>query len=88
MKETFNSFDHPLLSSCNFALTYEVSLFFLCVRHSTGGATIGTITGAIKGQTTETGLLRGAGVGAVAGAITAVQLLELIVNGEPFSKVG
>ncbi|XP_071907545.1 NEP1-interacting protein-like 1 isoform X1 [Coffea arabica] len=52
-----------------------------------GGATVGTISGAIKGQTTETGLFRGAGVGAVAGAITAVQLLELMVNGEPFSKV-
>ncbi|XP_071905395.1 NEP1-interacting protein 1-like isoform X2 [Coffea arabica] len=52
-----------------------------------GGATVGTISGAIKGQTTETGLFRGAGVGAVAGAITAVQLLELMVNGEPFSKI-
>lgn len=52
-----------------------------------GGATVGTISGAIKGQTTETGLFRGAGVGAVAGAITGVQLLELMVNGEPFSKV-
>lgn len=52
-----------------------------------GGATVGIITGAIKGQTTETGLLRGAAVGAVTGAITTVQLVELIVNGEPFSKV-
>ncbi|CAI9088399.1 OLC1v1022709C2 [Oldenlandia corymbosa var. corymbosa] len=52
-----------------------------------GGASVGTISGAIKGQTTETGLFRGAGVGAVTGAITGVQLLELMVNGEPFSKV-
>ncbi|KAL9160067.1 hypothetical protein ABFS82_08G175300 [Erythranthe guttata] len=52
-----------------------------------GGAIIGAIIGAIKGQTTETGLSRGFGVGAVAGAITAVQLMELIANGEPFSKV-
>lgn len=48
---------------------------------------MGTITGAIKGQTTETGLLCGAAIGAVAGAIAAVQLMELTVHGEPFSKV-
>ncbi|GER32939.1 RING/U-box superfamily protein [Striga asiatica] len=51
-----------------------------------GGATIGVISGALKGQTTETGLVRGVGVGAVAGAVTAVQLIELILDGEPFSK--
>ncbi|OIT01823.1 PREDICTED: NEP1-interacting protein-like 1 [Nicotiana attenuata] len=59
---------------------------FMCIL-ALGGATVGIITGAIKGQTTETGLLRGAAVGAVTGAITTVQLVELIVNGEPFSKV-
>ncbi|XP_024967930.1 NEP1-interacting protein 2-like [Cynara cardunculus var. scolymus] len=52
-----------------------------------GGAGIGIITGAIKGQTTETGLVRGAGVGAVTGAITALQLMEMMANGESFSKV-
>ncbi|KAF9666999.1 hypothetical protein SADUNF_Sadunf16G0287300 [Salix dunnii] len=52
-----------------------------------GGALVGSIVGAMKGQTTETGFLRGSGVGAVAGAITAVQLLESITNGEPLSKV-
>ncbi|XP_059664168.1 NEP1-interacting protein-like 2 [Cornus florida] len=52
-----------------------------------GGASVGTITGAIKGQTTETGFLHGAGIGAVTGAITAVQLMELMLHGEPFSKV-
>ncbi|KAL2483742.1 RING/U-box superfamily protein [Forsythia ovata] len=59
---------------------------FTCI-FALGGATIGAVTGGIKGQTTETGLLRGIGVGTVAGAITAVQLMELIVSGEPFSKV-
>ncbi|XP_059277284.1 NEP1-interacting protein 1-like isoform X3 [Lycium ferocissimum] len=59
---------------------------FMCVL-ALGGATVGILTGALKGQTTETGLLRGAAVGAVTGAITTVQLVELIVNGEPFSKV-
>ncbi|KAK4386974.1 RING-H2 finger protein ATL52 [Sesamum angolense] len=51
-----------------------------------GGAAIGSVSGAIKGQTTETGFVRGFGVGAVAGAVTGVQLMELIANGEPFSK--
>ncbi|XP_051134025.1 NEP1-interacting protein 1-like [Andrographis paniculata] len=59
---------------------------FTCI-FALGGATIGAITGAIKGQTTETGLCRGFGVGAVAGAITGVQLMDLIANGEQFSKV-
>lgn len=52
-----------------------------------GGAVVGTITGAIKGQTTETGFCRGAAIGAVTGAITAVHLLESTVNGESLSKV-
>ncbi|EOY12354.1 RING/U-box superfamily protein, putative isoform 2 [Theobroma cacao] len=52
-----------------------------------GGAIVGTVVGAMKGQTTETGFFRGAGIGAVAGAITAVQLLESLANGESLSKV-
>ncbi|VFQ91793.1 unnamed protein product [Cuscuta campestris] len=60
--------------------------FFMCIL-ALGGATVGIVTGALKGQTTETGLFRGAAVGSVAGAITAVQLFELMLNGEPFSKV-
>ncbi|XP_012443794.2 NEP1-interacting protein 1 [Gossypium raimondii] len=46
-----------------------------------------TIVGAMKGQTTETGLFNGAGLGAVAGAITAVQLLESLADGELLSQV-
>ncbi|XP_071701515.1 NEP1-interacting protein 2-like [Rutidosis leptorrhynchoides] len=52
-----------------------------------GGAVVGIIIGALKGQTTETGMVRGAGVGAVTGAITALQLVEMTANGEHFSKV-
>ncbi|KAG5551071.1 hypothetical protein RHGRI_009483 [Rhododendron griersonianum] len=62
-------------------------LLFLAWSLVLGGAAVGTIPGALKGQTTETGLLRGAEIGAVAGAIAAVQLMELMVHGEPFSKV-
>ncbi|KAK9209703.1 hypothetical protein WN944_002071 [Citrus x changshan-huyou] len=51
-----------------------------------GGAIVGTIFGAMKGQTTETGFLHGAGIGAVAGAITALQLLESAADGESLSK--
>ncbi|XP_051136113.1 NEP1-interacting protein-like 2 [Andrographis paniculata] len=63
------------------ALTLAISIFAL------GGAAIGAITGAVRGNTTETGLLRGFGVGAVAGAITGVRLWDLVSSGEPFSKV-
>ncbi|XP_026390316.1 NEP1-interacting protein 1-like isoform X2 [Papaver somniferum] len=53
-----------------------------------GGAIVGMITRAITGQTTETGFVRGAGIGAVAGAIVAVELLESLLNGDSSSKVG
>ncbi|MBA0700567.1 hypothetical protein Goari_022887, partial [Gossypium aridum] len=48
---------------------------------------LGTIVGAMKGKATETGLFNGAGLGAVAGAITAVQLLESLADGELLSQV-
>lgn len=48
---------------------------------------MGTIHGAIKGQTTETGFLKGAIIGGLAGAVAAIQLLDSTVDGEPFSKV-
>ncbi|OMP04416.1 YjgF-like protein [Corchorus olitorius] len=59
---------------------------FTCI-FAIGGAIVGTIAGAMKGQTTETGFFRGAGIGSVAGAITAVQLLESLADGESLSKV-
>ncbi|KAI4321955.1 hypothetical protein MLD38_035275 [Melastoma candidum] len=59
----------------------------LFLARTPGGAIVGIITGALKGQTTETGFVRGAGIGAVTGAVTAVQLLELVINGESLSKV-
>ncbi|KAI3456930.1 hypothetical protein Pfo_013593 [Paulownia fortunei] len=70
-----------------FKLLKQFAVALLTCIFALGGATIGVISGALKGQTTETGLLRGVGVGAVTGAITGVQLMELILNGEPFSKV-
>ncbi|KVI02282.1 hypothetical protein Ccrd_019435 [Cynara cardunculus var. scolymus] len=65
----------------------RVSMAVLACIVSLGGATVGIITGAIKGPTTETGLVRGATVGAITGAITALQLMDMMANGEPFSKV-
>ncbi|KAE8734894.1 Endoribonuclease L-PSP family protein [Hibiscus syriacus] len=59
---------------------------FTCI-FALGGSMVGTVVGAMKGQTTETGFVRGAGIGAVTGAITAVQLLESLVDGESLSKV-
>nr|GEY79355.1 NEP1-interacting protein-like 1 [Tanacetum cinerariifolium] len=65
----------------------RVCMAILTCMVSLGGAIVGTITGAIKGPTTEIGLVRGACVGAVTGAITALQLMDMIIDGEPFSKV-
>ncbi|GFP79168.1 nep1-interacting protein 1 [Phtheirospermum japonicum] len=84
-----SGFVFKLLAKIRRSSTY-LHFRFRYVRFSyqtRGGATIGVISGALKGQTTETGILRGVGVGAVAGAITGVQLIELVLNGEPFSKV-
>lgn len=52
-----------------------------------GGATVGTVVGAIQGQTTETGFLKGAGIGAVTGAFAALELLESAADCESLSKV-
>ncbi|KAM0063508.1 putative transcription factor C2H2 family [Helianthus debilis subsp. tardiflorus] len=77
------------MADFTFGLNVTKKLFnaLITFAFALGGAVIGTITGAIKGQTTETGLVRGAGVGAVTGAITALQVMDMMVNGEPFSKV-
>ncbi|EPS69499.1 hypothetical protein M569_05267, partial [Genlisea aurea] len=79
----FFTHHHPLL----ILKLKKVFFSFLTCLFALGGAVIGLFTGAVKGQTTETGMLRGVGVGAMAGAVTGVQLVELILNGEPFSKV-
>ncbi|XP_076947981.1 NEP1-interacting protein 2-like [Bidens hawaiensis] len=60
---------------------------FMAFVTCTVGAIFGIITGAIKGQTMETGMLRGAGVGALSGAVVALQVIDTIANGEPISKV-
>lgn len=83
----FDESEGGFRSGTMFFVAKRVAFYLLSFIMVLGGATIGTVTGAIKGQTTETGLLRGAGVGVLAGVIMAVQLLELMANGEPFSKV-
>ncbi|XP_074270297.1 NEP1-interacting protein-like 1 [Silene latifolia] len=52
-----------------------------------GGAIVGSIVGAMKGQTTETGFCRGAAIGTVSGAIVALELLDSLFNGHFLSKV-
>jgi len=52
-----------------------------------GGSIVGTIAGGIKGQTTETGFLDGAGKGAITGAIAALELINFDAVDEPLSKV-
>lgn len=48
---------------------------------------VGVFVGAIKGQTTETGFLNGAGIGAVTGAFAGIHLLESGADCESLSKV-
>ncbi|XP_050368081.1 NEP1-interacting protein-like 1 [Argentina anserina] len=59
---------------------------FTCIL-AVGGAVVGAVHGAMKGQTTETGFSIGAGVGGLTGAIAAIQLMDLVVHGQPLSKV-
>ncbi|XP_047342773.1 NEP1-interacting protein 2 [Impatiens glandulifera] len=70
-----------------FIVFKKVAYSLSIIAFSIGGAIVGTVVGAIKGQTTETGFLHGGAVGAITGAITAIELMELIQNGESFSKV-
>ncbi|XP_054819917.1 NEP1-interacting protein 2-like isoform X2 [Prosopis cineraria] len=69
---------------------------FTCIL-ALGGSIMGTIVGGMKGQRSEAGMLDGAGKGAVAGAIAALELLDFAApddddghrhNHEPLSKIG
>ncbi|KAK9938524.1 hypothetical protein M0R45_015254 [Rubus argutus] len=50
------------------------------------GTIVGAIHGAITGQKTETGFSSGAGIGVLAGAIAAIQLMDMFVDGQPLSR--
>ncbi|KAK9049218.1 hypothetical protein SSX86_031815 [Deinandra increscens subsp. villosa] len=65
----------------------RVSMALVTCTVALGGAAVGIVAGTIKGPSTETGLVRGACVGVITGAITALQLMDMIIDGEPFSKV-
>ncbi|KAE9614791.1 hypothetical protein Lal_00036079 [Lupinus albus] len=71
-----------------FMIVLERVLFaaFTCTL-ALGGSIIGTIAGAIRGQTTEAGFLDGAGKGTVIGAIAAIELVNYAAVGEPLSEV-
>ncbi|XP_039129911.1 NEP1-interacting protein-like 1 isoform X1 [Dioscorea cayenensis subsp. rotundata] len=61
-----------------------VVLFFI---FSASGVMIGLVTGAVNGQTKETGMVRGAMIGAIAGAVVGMEVLESCFQGELLSKM-
>ncbi|XP_047335975.1 NEP1-interacting protein-like 1 [Impatiens glandulifera] len=65
-------------------VVYALFLSFLAL----GGAIVGGVVGGIKGYSSSVGFLRGAAIGAMAAAISLIQLLEFLAHGEPFSKLG
>ncbi|XP_072958137.1 NEP1-interacting protein 2-like [Typha angustifolia] len=83
------SFCEPpaLASTLCMRVLRKVTIACLTCIFSLCGAIIGLISGALQGQTTETGLLRGAGIGIFAGALVGVEVLESYFQGELLSKV-
>uniref|UniRef100_A0A7N0UVQ7 Uncharacterized protein n=1 Tax=Kalanchoe fedtschenkoi TaxID=63787 RepID=A0A7N0UVQ7_KALFE len=75
--------------------SFGLEIFFKVVRGAAFGALtcfleggiVGTIPGAIKAGTTETGAFHGAGIGIIVGAMTSYQLLESLSHGDSLSKV-
>ncbi|KAK9706418.1 hypothetical protein RND81_07G123100 [Saponaria officinalis] len=70
-----------------FNILKSISLALVTLIFAFGGVIVGSIAGAMKGQTTETGLCRGAAIGAVSGAIVSLELLDSLFYGHFLSKV-
>ncbi|XP_074569492.1 NEP1-interacting protein 1-like [Curcuma longa] len=68
-------------------LARKVALAGLSCTFAFCGSMVGLVSGALKGQTTETGILRGAGIGAIAGALVSVDFLESCLRGEVLPKL-
>ncbi|XP_073005862.1 NEP1-interacting protein 1-like isoform X3 [Typha latifolia] len=64
-----------------------VSLTCILALWFAGGSIIGCISGALKGLSTETGLLHGAGIGAIAGALVSMEVTEALLQGDILSKM-
>ncbi|XP_042397496.1 NEP1-interacting protein 1-like isoform X1 [Zingiber officinale] len=68
-------------------LVRKVAFACLTCTFALCGSMVGLISGAFKGQTTETGIFRGAGIGAIVGAFVSVEFLEAWLQGEGLPKL-
>ncbi|XP_042397498.1 NEP1-interacting protein 1-like isoform X3 [Zingiber officinale] len=68
-------------------LVRKVAFACLTCTFALCGSMVGLISGAFKGQTTETGIFRGAGIGAIVGAFVSVEFLEAWLQGEGLPKI-
>lgn len=56
-------------------VTSRNDLFFLSFNYAVG-TLLGAMTGALIGQETESGFVRGAAVGAISGAVFSIEVFE------------
>ncbi|RWW59320.1 hypothetical protein BHE74_00033752 [Ensete ventricosum] len=66
---------YEFLSSCRFIQTKYPNKWF-SLSCCAVGSLVGAITGAPIGLATESGLLRGAGIGAISGAVFSIEVVE------------
>ncbi|KAJ6840037.1 NEP1-interacting protein 1-like [Iris pallida] len=67
-------------SSGDSQLAQKIICGILTCIFATVGSLVGAVTGALIGLATESGLLRGAGIGAISGAVFSIEVVESSVT--------